>query len=268
MQLVAQLALFYYSTPEIFLTMKTSLFLRTLTLGLLPALLTLASCGGDDADPIPAPDQGRIRVYHAAANAEVALKFLIDDAEKASLSYGQASDYQVVNAGSHILKTNVASSNTTVASQTVTVEKDKRYSYFTYANAPTTQAGLFVTDDLAAPSAGKAKIRLVNLGQGAANPVKLSTTVASVADIAGTETQFANASGFVEILPGSYNVAVTTGATSETVTNGNVGDGTGAGTVANKTYEAGKIYTVVYRGITGSTVKADLQPRVFLIQNN
>ena len=59
----------------------------------LPLALALTACGGDDSDPTPAPDQGRIRAYHAAGNAEVGLKFLFDDAEKANLTYGQGSDY-------------------------------------------------------------------------------------------------------------------------------------------------------------------------------
>lgn len=246
--------------------MKNPLSPRPFAAALLPAVLVLASCGKDESTP--APDQGRINAYHAAASANVGVKILIDDAEKATLTYGQNSGYQAVNTGSRVVKVNVASSGANALTQNVTVEKDKNYSYFVYADAATTQKGLLVTDDLTAPSSGKAKIRLVNLGQGAASPVKLSTTVASVSDIAGTETQFANASGFVEILPGSYNVAVTTGSSSTTVTNGNVGDGSGAGTMGTKNYEAGKIYTVVYRGISGSTVAAELQPKVFLIQNN
>lgn len=244
----------------------TGIFRRT-ALALLPATLLIAACSKSDT-PAPAPvDQGRINFYHAAANANVALKFQADEADKATITYGQNSGYQGVNTGSRTLKTTVAaSSSTTVASTPATLEKDKSYSYFVYANAQATQAGLLVADDLTAPSATKAKIRFVNLGQGTASPLKLSTTVATVSDIANTETAFGAASGFVEILPGSYNVAVTSGAGSTVVTN--VGDGSGSGTVANKTYEAGKIYTVVLRGLSGATIAPDLQPKAVLIQNN
>jgi hypothetical protein len=242
----------------------SSFFRRSLWLAL-PAALAFSSCS-DDSEPAPA--QGRINTYHAAASANIGLKVLFDDTEKSTITYGNNTGYQTLSAGSHTLKVNVASSGANVLTQPVTVEKDKSYSYFVYANSNTTQAGLLTTDDLTAPTSGKAKIRLVNVGQGGANPVKLSTTVAAVADIPGTEAAFGAASSFVEILPGSYNVAVTTGASSTTVTNGNVGNGMGAGTVANKTYEAGKIYTVIYRGITGTTVPAELQPKVFIIQHN
>lgn len=237
---------------------------------LLPAALLLASCSKkDEPTPPAAPDQGRVNFYHAAASANVGVKFLADVSEKANLTYGQSSGYQSVAVGARVLSVNVASTGTVVPTLTaaLTVEKDKNYSYFAYANTLTTQAALVTPDDLTVVP-GKAKIRLVNLGQGSANPVKLSTTVAGVADIANTEVQFGFASQFVEILPGAYNVAVTTGTPSTTITNGNVGDGSGVGTAANKTYEAGKIYTVILRGITGTTVDASLAPKVVIVQNN
>ncbi|GAC1377791.1 MAG: hypothetical protein NVS3B25_29270 [Hymenobacter sp.] len=238
---------------------------------MLPATLLLAACSKSDT-PAPTPvDQGRISAYHEAASANVGLKFLFDDVEKATLTYGQNSGYQVVNTGARTIKVNVASSGATVGTQAATVEKDKNYSYFAYSTSATQLASLLVPDDLTTPTAGKAKIRLVNLGQGAATPLKLSTTAASSVDIAGTETPFAAASPFIEVLPGSYNVAVTSGPSSTLVYN--VGDGSGAGTSptgtsANKTYEAGKIYTVVFRGISGPTVDPALQPKAVLIQNN
>lgn len=249
--------------------MSFSATFRRPLLWALPAALIFGACSKDDTPAPPAPDQGRIYAYHAAASANVGVKVLIDDVEKANITYGQNSGYQSVNTGARIVKVNLASTNAqAIAPQTVTVEKDKSYSYFAYANAPTTVAGLFIPDDLVIPaaSAGKARIRLVHLGQGAPNAVRLSTTVAGIADIAGTDTQFANASGFVDIIPGMYNVAVTTGNPSSVVVN--VGDGSGTGTVANKNYEAGKIYTVLVRGINNPLLAADLQPKAVLIQNN
>ena len=250
--------------------METSFIFRRALQVLLPATLLLAACGKDD-EPTPpvVADQGRINLYHTAASANVGLKFLFDDAEAASLNYGTNSGYKSINTGSRVLKVNVASSSTTAAAPlTVTVEKDKNYSYFAYANTPTTLAGLFVPDDLTIPaaSAGKARIRLVHLGQGSPSTVRLSTVVAGIADIANTEAQFANASGFVDIVPGQYNVAVTAGSPSSVVVN--VADGSGTGTGTNKTYEAGKIYTIVLRGINNTLLAADLQPKAVLIQNN
>lgn len=246
--------------------MATSFFLRRSFQALLPATLLLAACGKDDK-PAPAPvDQGRIIAYHAAASANVGIKVLIDDAEKATLTYGQNSGYQAVNTGGRSIKVNVASSGANALNQAVTVEKDKNYSYFAYAATATTVAGLLVTDELSAPAAGQAKIRLVHLGQGAASPLKLSSSsVAGQVDVANINVAFANASPFVEIPVGSYNLSVTTGPQSTVVAN--VGDGSGAGT-GTKAYESGKIYTIILRGISGALVDPALQPKAVLVQNN
>jgi hypothetical protein len=245
--------------------METSLIFRRALQAILPATLLLTACGKDD-DPVVTPPtpQGRVAFFHAAGSADVSLQFLVDDVQKAALTYGQSASYQSVNSGAHTMR--VVSAANTVATQQATVDADKSYSYFVYSPTATTISGLFTTDDLAAPSSGKAKIRFVNLGQGSASPLKLSTTVATVTDIPGTETAFGASSNFVEILPGSYNIAVTSGSGSTVITN--VGDGSGAGTAANKAYDAGKIYTVVYRGISGSLVAARLQPQVILLTNN
>lgn len=252
--------------------MNLSSYFRRAAMAMLPATLLLAaSCSKSDTPaPTPVADNGRISVYHMAGSANIGLKFLFDDAEKANLTYGQSSLNQSVNTGSRTIKVNVASSGANVATQAVTVEKEKSYSYFAYSTSGTQLAGLLITDDLT-PSTAKAKIRFVNLGQGSASPLKLSTTAASAVDIAGTETAFATSSSFVEVLPGSYNVAITSGTSSNIVYN--VGDGNGTstaatGTPANRTYEAGKIYTIVYRGLTGTTVDPALQPRAVVIQNN
>jgi hypothetical protein len=246
--------------------MKTfsTLFRRSFLFAAVPAALAFAGCGDDDNPATPA--QGRVLISHAAASANVQVKALVDNAEVGQLNYGQSSSYLNVNAGSPTLKINVASSNTEAASKAVTIAANQNYSAFAYSPTGQTVDLLAVTDDLTAPSAGKAKIRLVHLGQGESSPLKLSTTVAAVADIPNTETQFANASPFVEILPGSYNIAVTNGQQSTTVTN--VGDGSGAGTVANKTYEAGKIYTVLVRGVKNPLLAPALQPKAVIIQNN
>jgi hypothetical protein len=253
-----------------FFCMKTSLASLALR-ALLPAAVLLASCGKkDEPAPAPAPDQGRINALHMAGSANLGIKVLFDDADKGTLTFGQNSGYQGVNTGSRTVKINNGTTGANLLTKTFTVEKDKYYSYFVYGNTNASVADLLVTDDLSAPSSGKAKIRLVNLGQGATTPLQLATTAGAYAPIVGTETQFANASGFVEIIPGSYNVAVTsgTGTSIATVDKGNVGDGSGNNTVANKNYEAGKIYTVIYRGVSGSLIDPSLTPKAVIIQNN
>lgn len=258
--------------------MKTSSIFRRATLAILPATVLFFSACSKDDDPVVTPvDQGRIYVYHGAPSANVAIKFLFDDVEKSNVIYGQNGGYQTVNTGIHTLRIN-NTAGTTLATQQATVEKDKSYSYFAFSPTTTTVGGLFVTDDLTAPSANTAKIRLVHLGQGSASPLKISSTsVAGLVDVANINVVFAGstpaagstatvgASSFVEIPVGTYNLAVTTGSPSLSVAS--VGDGSGSGT-GTKAYEAGKIYTVVLRGTTSPLVSTDLQPKAILIQNN
>ena len=150
-------------------------------------------------------------ITHAAASANVKVKALVDNAEVGQLDYSKSSGYLNLNNGSPTFKISVAISNAEAASQAVAVASNQNYSVFAYAPTATTVDFVSFPDDLTAHASGKAKIRIVHLGQGAPSPVKLSTTVASVSDLPNAETQFGNASPFVEILPGSYNIAVTSG---------------------------------------------------------
>ncbi|SHK28695.1 DUF4397 domain-containing protein [Hymenobacter psychrotolerans] len=243
----------------------------------LPAAFAFSACSDDDPDPAPVVEQGRVLLSHAAASANIQVKALINDTEVGQLNYGQSSGYLNVNAGTPTLKIN-NSANQTAASQTITVAKDQSYSAFAYAPTATTVGLLQVTDDLAAPASGQAKVRVVHLAQGAP-AVKLSQqTIAGPVDIPNISATFPAsatattwASGFASVPSGPYNLLVTTGATSATVVA--VGDGTGTGlngtatATATKTYEAGKIYTVLVRGILGSIDPA-LQPRAVVIQHN
>ena len=133
--------------------------LRSALQVLLPAALLLASCSKKDEPTLaPAPDQGRIDFYHAAASANVSVKVVVDATEKGNITYGQKTGYQAFNVGSRSVVVNVASSGTQAfPPQSVVVEKDKNYSYFAYSPSAITVAGVFVPDNLNAPGTGMAK---------------------------------------------------------------------------------------------------------------
>lgn len=244
----------------------------------LPAAFAFSACSDDDPDPAPVVEQGRVLISHAAASANTQVKALINDMEVGQLNYGQSSGYLNVNAGAPTLKIN-NSANQTAASQTITVAKDQSYSAFAYAPTASTVGLLQVADDLTAPAAGQAKVRVVHLAQGAPATVKLSQqTITGPVDIPNVTATFPVsatattwASSFVSVPVGTYNLLVTAGSPSVTVVA--AGDGTGAGlngtatATATKNYESGKIYTVLVRGIVGSIDPA-LQPRAVVIQHN
>jgi hypothetical protein len=250
-------------------------FRRTILLAALPAVLAFAGCGKDDPDPVPVVEQGSILFVNAAANTFVGIKASVDNEEKTSLTYGvngggTTPAYQAVNTGARTVKIDNVASGATFLTQTVTVEKDKKYSYFLYSNTATaTPASLLTTDDLTAPAAGKAKIRLVHLAMGApfnTGDVSLSQTQPSGFLPLTSSVAFGNASSFVEINSGVATLLVTTGSGTTGNTVATVGDGSGSGT-GTKNFESGKIYTIVTRGTADNQFPERL-PKVFIIQNN
>ncbi|UOQ53383.1 DUF4397 domain-containing protein [Hymenobacter cellulosivorans] len=248
--------------------MKTSLNIlqRRFIWAVIPAALAFTGCGDDEDSATPAPEQGRVVVVNGAAGINVPVKVLAGDAEKASLAYGQNSSYTNLNTGDQIFKVNVASSGQNVVTQpSYKIENNKSYSYFLYTPSATVNgAGLIAPDDLTAPAANKAKIRLVNLALATTGPLRLSQQLAvGYSDII-PDVAFPGVSNFIEINPGPLNLAVSAGNPSLPVYQ--VGDGSGTGT-GTKTYEAGKIYTVVVRG-DANNLDPERKPRAVLMQNN
>ncbi|WP_046245996.1 DUF4397 domain-containing protein [Hymenobacter terrenus] len=250
--------------------MQTSFILRRAIQAILPATLLLAACDKDDKPAPPAPDQGRVLISHSAAAANTQVTAFVNDQQVGQLNYGQASGYLNVNTGTAKLRIN--SGANTVANQDLVVAKDQNYSVFAYSPNATigSVALLQVPDDLTVPTTGTAKVRIVHLGVGAATPVRLSipsATPTGAPNDLTTDVAFGTASSFVVVNAGPLSLSVTSAATPRTQVVA-VGDGTGAGTATTKTFESGKIYTVVVRGIAGSSVPTVQQPQAVIIQNN
>lgn len=250
--------------------MQLANFRRPFT-ALLPAALLLAACGKDDPQPV-APDKGNVKVYHAAAAANVAVTAFVGDQQVGQLSYGQNSAYQSVNAGSPTVRINNGAQ--VVTSQAATIAKDQNYSIFLYSPAATIGSGalLTVADDLTAPAAGQAKVRIVHLAVGAPSPVRLSTAPSPIPGSVGADISpdvaFGTASAFFPLNAGATNLTITTTGTPRTQLLA-VGDGTGTGpATGTRNYEAGKIYTIIVRGIVGAGVPAAQGPQVVVVQNN
>ena len=239
-----------------------SLLRRPLLLAL-PALLAFSACGDDDDEPVPV--QGRVTFINAASHVAPAnLSFRLDNNNVASADYGRNSGYQAVNVGDRALQ--VASGTQTALTQTITVAMNQSYTFVaTPAAATSTVGGLFVPDDLTAPSTGKAKIRVINVGQSLMTPIRLAQlTAVGGTGVIVNDVATNSASPFVEFIPGpnySLNITDTNNTTLQAL-----GDGSGSGT-GTRTFEVGKIYTVVVSGTVGS-LNANQQLKAFLFQNN
>ena len=248
--------------------MKTPFILRRAFQAMIPAVLLLASCGKDDDPATPAPDQGRVTFVNAAAGvgATVAVKYSVNTVEKAQLTYGQASGYQGIDVGAPVFKTTVASSGQAINEDAGIIAKNGSYSYFLYNITPTTYGSLLKTDDLTAPTSGKAKIRLVHLGNGISTSINLSTVLPVGYAAIISSVNFGSASDFIEVNPGPFSMAITTGTSMNPLAGLQVGDGTGTGT-GTKTLVAGKIYTVLVRGVD-TLFDPALKAKVFVYVNN
>lgn len=247
-------------------------FGRFLMLAALPAAL-LTSCGNDDdSDPVtPVPDQGKVMLVHAAPSSNVQITAFVNDAQVGQLNYGQGSAYLNVNTGTPTLRVN--SGSTELTRQGLNIAKDQSYTSFVYspsANIGATPIIYTTTDDLTAPTSGQAKVRIIHLGVNALTPVRL-TVPSAVPGAPGTDITgdiaFGAASNFFPINAGSLNLDITAAGTVGRTKVLSVGDGSGAGTGV-KNYEAGKIYTIVVRGIAGAGVPAAQAVQAVIIQNN
>jgi hypothetical protein len=248
--------------------MKTSLFHCAIQ-AILPATLLLAACSKSDTPaPAPAVDTGKIVFINAASHiAPVTLKFLVDNSEKSSLTYGSSSgSYQTIQTGTRPLQ--VTAGGQPAFSQNIALDKDKNYTFVaTPAQTSSVVNGLLFPDDLTITDATKARVRVINLGQSVTNPIRLSqitTTVSGpvVADVV-TNVGASVASPFVNVTAGSYGLSILD---ANGITIAQVGDGTGAGT-GTRNYDAGKSYTVVVSGTNGS-LNNDQKLKAFVSQNN
>ncbi|AHJ99230.1 DUF4397 domain-containing protein [Hymenobacter swuensis] len=236
----------------------TSLFRPAVLLAALPAVLAFSACSNDDDNTTPTPDQGKVLVVHAAPNANVKVSVLADDKAVKDLVYGENTGYQTLTAGSRVFKVNVAGTTTTVVNSTQNVAKDKSYTLFAYS--PSNQANsigpLWVEDDLTAPAAGKAKIRVVHIGLGAASPVSLYRTETSgTASLLIPNVSFGNASAFTEIDAATSNFYLANSSNVPVLL------------INSKSIAAGKIYTLLVRG-SSTGLTTDLQVKTEFIENN
>jgi len=152
----------------------------------------------------------------------------------APVTFGTASGYNKTLLGSQKVEIKSASGEATLISTTAQLDANGNYTYMLIG--PSSAPGMLtITDDLTAPSAGKAKIRFVNASPNAADAVLLFNNGS-----AGFSNQnYRGISNYIEVAPGTYaaNIAV----------------GTSRSERVNVTLESGRIYTIYARGSVGGT---------------
>ncbi len=199
----------------------------------LAATLVLAACDDDPAGPI---DAGRVRAVHAVSNV-TALDVRINTVSYASdLAYKNTDGYRSVVAGASSVTFRKADATADLLAANVTVADGTDYTVIALGTEAAPQS-VVLTDDNAAPAAGKGKLRLVHAAAGAdavdayvlANADELPTATAAATDLAVKE-----ASAYVARDAGTFVVIFTEAGTKTPVL-----------TLADVQIAAGKIRTVV-----------------------
>jgi hypothetical protein len=202
-----------------------------------------SSCKKDD----PNSGNSRMLFVHASPDAP-AVDVLIDNSKINStpVSYPNNTSYATVSAGTRNIKINPAGTTTTALEGNITIEKDKAYSVYAI-NRLASIAAIATEDNLTAPASGKAHIRFLHLSPGSPN-VTVGTLSGSTFTALYTNRSFetqvtANAfAGFTPIDAGTYTFEVRVAGTTSAIL-----------TAPGVVLQAGKIYTIIARGVLGST---------------
>lgn len=224
------------------------------TFALAMITLTLVSCDDDD-DDMEVP-KAQVMVVHASPNAPAVDVRINNTVALTNLAYPTNSSYTAVNAGNTNLKVSPAGTTTYVIDANVNLAANTNYSVFAIDSVTKIKAAV-VTDNLAAPAAGKAHVRFFHFS---ANAPAVDIAVAGGPVLFSNRSfndQVTNTSAinFTPVDAGSYTLEVRAAGTTPAIL-----------TIPNVTLTAGKIYTVFAKGFLGGTGAQALGAQI--IMNN
>lgn len=179
-------------------------------------------------------NNARVRVVHASPDAPAVDVFVDGTAALTNVAFFTASDYLDVPAGAHTLAVAPAGAGVAAAVITadVTLQAGTAYTVAAVGKLAEIKAQVY-NDNLAAPAAGKAHVRVIHASPDApAVAVKVANGATLIDSLA-----FPNASDYLPVDAGSYNLQVTPAGASDVVLD-----------LPNTTLTAGTIYDVFATG--------------------
>jgi hypothetical protein len=206
---------------------------RALSFVMLSALVVfLSACLDDDKAPVTPVPLGYVSIYHAAPDAP-SLDIIVDDNRINSnpFTYSEYSGYLNFYTGNRNLKFSAINAANALVDTTFSVVEGKAYSVFVI-NTLSRLETLVVTDSAAAPAAGKAMVRFVNLSPDAP-AIELTENGNSV--FAGTF--FKSATDFKEVDAKNYTFDLKSVASQEVILS-----------AKNINLQQGGFYTIITRG--------------------
>lgn len=186
---------------------------------------------------LPAAAQGntaKVRVVHASPDAPAVDVFVDGTAALTNVSFFTASDYLDLPAGPHkvAVAPTGAGESAAVISADVTLEAGKAYTVAAVGKLAEIKAQIY-NDNLAAPAAGKAHVRVIHASPDApAVAVKLADGTALIPTLA-----FPNGSDYLPVDAGTYDIQVTPAGANDVVLD-----------LAGTALTAGTIYDVFATG--------------------
>lgn len=199
--------------------------MKRLLLVALGATLAFTACKKNDDDKNASP-KARVMFVHGALDAD-SLRGRVNNQTIATMPFLGSSGYMSVDAGSAAIDFVYTGSGSTFQTTSINLVANNSYSVFAGGSA-NTKVIVSKTDDLTAPSSGKAKVRFVNLSPDNVNAVAYvgNTTLDTFA--LGTLTEFR------EVNVGAQTVTVGVLPSVASLNNFNI--------------TAGKIYTFMFSG--------------------
>jgi len=228
-------------------SIKTTIMTRKIltSLALASMVLFMNSCKKDDDDGPVEPSN--YMVVHAATGAP-SVELYLDDAKASAsaIAFGTNSAYATTPPKQYNVKLAGVNTINALAETSINMNAGRSYSIYAYDTLLSNKLKVFtLEDDLSAPAAGKAKVRFLHLSP--------NTTVNKIAvDLAANNTVIfpnrtyadvttdASKAAFVSVDAGSYVVTVRLAGTNVSVLS-----------VPGVVVEAGKVYTIVAKGILG-----------------
>ncbi len=212
---------------------------KLIVLGLAAALMALALIPSAFAQAGTA----KVRVIHASPDAPAVDVYVNGTVALTNVPFFTASDYLDLPAGSYRVQVSPTGqpASAAVIDATATIEAGKAYTIAATGLVADIEPTIFV-DDLTAPAAGNAKVRVYHLSPDApAVDVKPAGAAALISGLA-----FPEASDYLEVPAGSYDLQVTPAGDSAVVID-----------LPGTAVEAGKIYSVF-----ATNVVAEIAPEL------
>lgn len=219
-------------------------------------LLIIASCGKKEKDPEPTPipaTQVAKTMFTNGCISSGQLKVSINESLIASITgidYLNNTAYLDIAPATQV-KTAFVLQNSNVKLAEVTQDFTVNNYYSVFASGVVTNPSMFVTvDNLTAPSAGKAKVRFVNL-----SPDNFNESVFVGSSKIDSNVTYKGVTSFIEVNAGTYKITAQDPSNIPSVQ-----------ILDQQVLTAGKIYTIMLTGTLSGTGTAGLNLK--MITNN